>query len=59
MKRETLEVESSHGGQDAHGTGRSTSCPGTGQVGQHHGSSLETQHMRRYPCQSPENHTRV
>ena len=57
-KRETLEVESSHSGQDAHRTSRSTSCPGTGQVGQCHGSSPETQHTR-YPCQSPKNHTRV
>ena len=58
MKRETLEVEGSHSGQDAYRTSRSTSCPGTGQVGQYHGSSPETQHARRYPHQSPENHTR-
>ena len=59
MKRETLEVESPHSGQDAHRTGRSPACPGTGQVGQHHGSPPEAQHTRRHPCQGSKNYARV
>ena len=59
MKRETPEVESPHSGQDAHRTGGSTACPGTGQAGQCHGSPPEAQHMRRHPCQGSKNCARV
>ena len=59
MKRETPEVESPHSGQDAHRTGRSTACPGTGQVGQCCCSLPEAQYTRRHPCQGSENCTRV
>ena len=59
MKRETPEVESPHSGQDAHRTGRSTACLGTGQVGQHCGSPPETQYMRRHPHQGSEICARV
>ena len=59
MKRETPEVESLHSSQDAHRTGRSTVCPGPGQVSQHHSSLPEAQYMRRHPCQGSENCARV